>query len=235
MGRDPKNMRTTIKTLKSLVAVSSVMALEATLFGQSTTNESVIDPALPPMQGGSLRFGVPQFNPSLGTLNSVDFTITPIFGYIQPWDSAAIPQTITDASVNSPRGTLADSALGLTESWSGAQYPSGQLENVVISNPGSFGYGAPQTFSFTGPPSSINGADPTGFTGTGDVLVSFATSASATSRGMGTGMLAFSWVGTIGGELDITYNYTPSPVSEPATIGLLAGGLLGALSIRRKA
>jgi hypothetical protein len=222
-----------IKNLPAFLAVAGVMALGTTAMAQSTEMESVIDPTTTAMVGGTLTFNVPQFNSALGTLISVDLTLTPAFGSIMPWDYSTITQTITGASVNSPSGSLVDSAIGLTESWSGVQNPLGQTQSINAT-PG-YNFGTPQTFNFTGPASSVTGVSPAGFTGGGTDPISFATSGTALSSGTGTpGATFVGWTGTLGGELDITYNYSPAPVPEPATISLFATGLLGALAIRRR-
>ena len=126
------NMKKTIKNIQWLLAVAGIVALGATAAAQSLLDpEYVIAPTSYAMVGGTLTFDVSQFDPSLGTLNSVVLTLTPSPGAIYPSDFSTISQTITDASVNDPSGSLVDSAIGLTASWSGVQSPLGQQESIV--------------------------------------------------------------------------------------------------------
>jgi hypothetical protein len=226
------NMKKTLKNMQSLLAVAGIVALGATASAQpDPIIENVIASTSSAMVEGTLTFDIPQFNPSLGTLNSVELTLTPTPETIYPSDYSSIVQTITDASVNSPSGSLVDdSSLGLTASWSGVQSPPGQEESIVFAAPG-LENGTPQTFSFTAPPASV-AVGPAGFVGGGDYDLSFTSTATATSEGTGTvGDTYVSWNGTISGTLEVEYDYT---VPEPTTISLLATGLLGALTVRRR-
>jgi hypothetical protein len=210
-----------MKAIQNLLAAVGIAALGATAAAQSEL-ETVNLPATYAMVSGTLTFDVPQFDPSLGTLNSVVVTLTPSPGAIYPWDYSTAPQTITDASVNSPVGSL------------GVQSPSGQSESIVYASSG-FQNGAPQTFSFTAPATSVT-VGPSGFVGAGDNDLTFTSSATATSSGSGVPSETFvGWNGMIGGDLSVDYNYTAySAVPEPATVGLLATGLLGVLRLRRR-
>lgn len=229
-----RNMKKTIKSLQMLLAVAGVVAVGATA-GAQTETQIVTNPTTTAMVSGTLTFVVPQFNPALGTLNSVDLTLTPAPGSVYPSDYSLTTQTITDASVNDPNGSLTGvgDALGLTASWSGVQNPLGQSESISAT-PG-LNNGAPQTFAFTTPAVSLTGVNPagTGFVGLGNDNLSFTTAATATSFGMGAPSVTFvGWNGTIGGTLEVTYNYTVVP--EPSTISLVVAGLLGVLGIRRR-
>ena len=222
-----------MKAIQNLLAAVGIAALGATAAAQSEL-ETVNLPATYAMVSGTLTFDVPQFDPSLGTLNSVVVTLNHSPAAIYPWDYSTAPQTITDASVNSPVGSLVDSSIGLTANWSGVQSPSGQSESIVYASSG-FQNGAPQTFSFTAPATSVT-VGPSGFVGAGDNDLTFTSSATATSSGSGVPSETFvGWNGMIGGDLSVDYNYTAySAVPEPATVGLLATGLLGVLRLRRR-
>jgi hypothetical protein len=174
----------------------------------------------PTLQGtsGPLTFNIPQFNPMLGTLNSVQLTLTPVigdFGYqVLNVGSAA---TVTYASVSNPQGSLIN-ALGLNATWSSSQ--SFTNANFVAA-PG-FNTGSQPFNSFTTVASSVT-TGPAGFVGVGTYALVANGSGVATVSGSPGGNLYYGWYGNVGGNLQVDFVYTPVP--EPSSFGLLFGGL----------
>ena len=68
-------MKKTIKNLQMLLAVVGVVAISAAAVAQSVYTEYVDVTPSTTGAGGTITFDIPQFNSSLGTLNSVKLTL----------------------------------------------------------------------------------------------------------------------------------------------------------------
>ena len=198
------------------LAVSLAISLGAIAMQASIVTEDVNITPTSSGAGGTLAFNFAQFDPTLGTLNSVELTLTPTVGEIGTQIvNFGGPQTVTLASVSSPNGSL--SGLGLDATWSSSQ--SLQINNYLAAS-GLNDVSLPFT-SFTIDPSSVT-LGSAGFVGNGTYTLDLTGSSTATSSGS-PGSLFYGWYGNVGGDLEVDYNYT-APVPEPSTI--FAGALL---------
>jgi hypothetical protein len=226
-------MNGSITSIRWLLAVAGVAALGATAMARSVEPENVtVSPSIAGTTG-TITFAIPQFNPSLGTLNSVDLTLTPTFGAFgsSAFNSSSSPQTAAGFTVSNPFGSLVNSGLGLSASWASSDSLTSPTY-IAAAGPFVITDGPALPFSFTATPGSTS-VGPSGFTGAGDYNLVVTGSATGTSSGTGN-PLGASFYGNVGGGLEVDFNYTPAPVPEPATIGLLASGLLGAFAFRRR-
>jgi opacity protein-like surface antigen len=214
--------------MKRILTTAAVVALAAAA-AQATIMTGTIDVA-PTLQGttGQLTFHIPQFAPTLGTLNSVQLTLTPViggFGYNVANLGAAV--MVTDASVSNPHGSLTDTgALGLNATWSSSEtHSSGNF----LASAGSFASpaytaGTLPFNSFTIASSSV-AVGPAMFVGTGTFSLILNGSAAATSEGSPGFPLFYGFYGNVGGSLEVAFNYTPVP--EPSCLALIVmGGFL---------
>jgi hypothetical protein len=214
-----------------LAILMSAMGMAAQAQAAMETQSVVVGPTA---VGNNLTFDIAQFNTSLGTLNSVDLTLTPTFDFgYSVINAGSTPLTVTFASVSDPQAALS-SAIGLNGTWSSSQ--TLERQNFVV-NPGVNSGSLP--FIFTSSPSSVTSVivGPTGFTGSGTYdLVLDNPSLPATSGGSPGLPLFYGFYGNVGGSLEVTYNYTavPEPVSTAEYAGLSALGLFGLATLRRK-
>jgi hypothetical protein len=221
-----KNMKRTT-SIRRLLALSGIVALGATASAQTEFETVTAGPSLNPT---TLTFDVPQFN-GPGTLTGVELTLTPDI----PDAGSAIenfsgsPASITFAGVSGLSGSLVDSALGLDATWESPQYL--EMDNFTAPT-GLSHWSLPFVFSTTA--SGPNSVATAGFVGAGNNDLSMTVSyGSATYSGSPSGgVIFYGGYQSVGGSLKVEYDFTPVP--EPATISLLAAGLLGALAIRRR-
>lgn len=213
-----------------LLSIASILAIDSNTLAQSELENVTIAPSSSGVNG-TLTFDVPQFDSSLGSLNSVELTLTPSIGGFGNEISfiTGSPEVATGLSVGKPSGSLTDSAIGLTSTYSSSETETSKQINVpagegLIMGPNLF---VPPDFYFSLGSVSVG---PTGFVGSGFNDLTFTGNCTATVTGSGNG-LGVSYWGSIGGSLAIEYDYTVASVPEPTTITLLAGGLLGALTL----
>jgi hypothetical protein len=172
-----------------------------------------------PTTAGSLNFDFAQFDPSLGTLSSVELILTPIVGEIgyQVYNISA-PQSVAFASVTDPQGTLTGS--GLSAAWSSTE--SHQQSSFTAASGLSTG---PLTFSsFAITPSSVT-VGPAGFAGSGTYDLILNATDLAIAGGSASPSLFYGYFENVGGNLEVEYNYTaPESVMMTRISGLLALG-----------
>lgn len=169
---------------------------------------------------------IPQFDPALGTLDSIEFKLTGVVEGLAFYESLepepkAVEMTLSahlslmrpDLSLIvdvSPSNTVMELAAGYdgTEDFDG---PSGST--FVM-------FSAPTMATTVSPPPA---SDLTLFTGVG--TVDLPVTAFASSFGSGPGNWVFGFITSAGADVMVTYTYTPIP--EPATLLVVAAGLIG--------
>jgi len=175
---------------------------------------------------------LPKFDPSLGVLTKVLYALrAPVFGDIRFENLGGLPElTITDltVSVRLQRPDTSDLLLAATGFHS---------EDNVTAFDGVLDFGGTSGRSYLGLADTAYAAGDTTaladlvlFTGPGniDLLVE---AASASHVEGGGNMVTYS-AASAGADVSVTYEYSPIP--EPATLLLLAGGSCGVLLRRRK-
>jgi hypothetical protein len=218
--------KTTHLLLSTLLLVGSASAATITYNGS---------PAIPDTQTNWNNFiGVQQFNPSLGTLTSVQITLNAdvngTIGVENTSNSSSAPvtsQLSANISLKNPSNTLIVSIA-----------PSSSIfnDNLAVYD-GAINFSGPSGATHTATANQSNSAVLTSlsdlglFTGTGSV--SLPISAIATSYANDGGNLVASIQTAAGASASVTYTYTPgSAVPEPSSLGLMglgfsAVGLLG--------
>jgi hypothetical protein len=190
--------------------ISAAMILVRGVQADVFTESVAVTPS-PTGVNGNISFDFAQFNPALGTLNSVELILTPTFGDFgySVLNSSSTPQTVGYAGVQNPNGDLAAS-IGLNATWASIEnYQSGNFMAAPGVNNGSLPFQ-----NFVVPPSSvIVGAS--GFVGLGTYGLLVNASGFATSFGSPGTPLFYSWYGNVGGNLQVDFNY--SAVPEPST------------------
>ncbi len=115
----------------------------------------------------TITFNIPQFDPSLGTLNGVDLILTPTFGDFgsAAFNLSSSPQQVLGFTVGAPMSGSLGGALGLNASWTTSQnltspnYTASAGPSVITDGP-------PLPFTFVTTLSSVV-VGPGGFTGLG--------------------------------------------------------------------
>jgi hypothetical protein len=211
-----------MKKLTIRVAIiSAAMMLVARVQADVFTESVAVAPS-PAGVSGNISFDFAQFNPALGTLNSVELILTPTFGDFgySVLNFSSTPQPVIFAGVANPNGALS-SSIGLNAIWSSIEsYQSGSFMAAPGVNNGSLPFD-----NFVATPSSVTvGAG--GFVGSGMYGLLVGTSGVATSSGSPGSPLFYSWYGNVGGNLQVDFNY--SAVPEPSTYfsGFSALGLV---------
>jgi hypothetical protein len=222
------------KYMKRLFAVSLVMSLGAIVAQASMV--SVTENIAPSSSGLSgLTFSLPTFNPTLGTLNSVELTLTPIpgdfgnsalntTGFSGPATVVVVPaNTLTELITGV--GSLENSSLGMNATY---QTTSGKLTTAPsLTLPASPLFaivdGPALPFVWTTTPSSSAALAAAAYAALGGSLV-FDTTAQTLSftSGGGDGTWATGGYGNVGGNLEVDFSYTAVP--EATTI--IAGAML---------
>lgn len=174
---------------------------------------------------------VPQFDPSLGSLNSISVAlsleITPIAEVFNIGSSA---ETFTTAFTD----TTAGGAGPVT--WTD---PYGQFGDANYSYTVPGGSASPGANDFPGP--SVAGSSTTtvpiadfpDYTGVGTYTLDYTVSGLINSGGSPGGDLFYGGDRSLDGSATITYNYTAVP--EPASMALIMIGSTGLLARRRRA
>ena len=228
-------MKTSI--LKTFGVVSTLAIILAASAGRAdvlSTNTSTTEISSPAYPLTWLTFDINQFNPALGTLNSVQLTVSGqvvanlIFSnYDGATGSVRIDQftTFQIAYFNSSSTNLLVDDENFE--WSTPGFPT----RIQVGAGGAYTHSwgpeneGPVTQNYTLPSDLAN------FTGMGVIPV--AAQLSATTEEDTSGGNYFVSMNTSGSATaEVIYDFTPVP--EPTTIALVAIGLLGALMIRRR-
>jgi hypothetical protein len=217
--------------MKQLFAVSLAMSLGA-MVAQATIITDTVTVA--PSSGGlsGLTFSLPSFNPTLGTLNSVELTLTPTLGDFgdQAFNLTSSPQTISGATeAFLGVGSLYNSTLG-TATYSTA---SGALTSPTFTAvAGLFvttdGPGLPFIWTIVNSSAGVTAA---GYSALGGSLVFTGNNPLFTSSGSD-GTYAIGGYGNVGGNLEVDFDYTPVPESTTIIAGALLLLPFGASALR---
>jgi hypothetical protein len=210
--------------MKRIIAVSVAMSLGAIAVQASIVTDNVsIAPSVAGEQSG-LTFSLPTWDPSLGTLNSVELTLTPTLGNFgdEAINLSSSAQTISGATeAFQGTGTLQDtSGLSMKASYSTS---SGTLTSPTFTAAAGFlvtTYGPGLPFVWTTLDSSAT-VTASGYAALGNSLAFTGNNPQFTSSG-GDGSWAIGGYGNVGGNLEVDFSYTPVP--EPTT--MVAGVML---------
>ncbi len=168
---------------------------------------------------------IPLFDPSLGTLNSVEFMLTGEIEGDLRWESLDAAPTTVDlklqATITLQRPD--NSVLVVTIPVANISDPVSAFDGLIdfggTSGGEMLGLMASTTESFT----TFDAADLALFTGVGNIVLPV--SAEGTSTGSGAGNLLLQFNTDAGAGVIVKYNFTPIP--EPSTALLVVGGLVG--------
>jgi len=192
-----------------------MVALALGLVAQAQAALFIEHVSVTPTTASSLAFDFAQFDPGLGTLNSVELVLTPVVGDIgyQAFNIGA-PQSVAFASVSSPHGTL--TGLGLNAAWSSSE----THEHDNFSANSGLNTGSLPFSSFVTAPSSIT-VGPAGFLGAGTYSLLLTAADLATAGGSASPSIFYGHYENVGGTLEVDFNYTAAP--ESASTAMFAG------------
>jgi hypothetical protein len=226
-----------VAALTLLVAspVAMADAFTATLAGSTSTSETYTATTTQALTELSDTLIFPQFNPSLGTLQSVEITLSGsgssnITG--SSTTSAILTELFTHSAFTLTGGgqTLDLYLVGGPTSTGSPAYTL--TPSVTITSAGYNG-----TYTMNGSPvdSGLLTSGLSAFSGTGDIDFNLVTFTQLTTS-FSTGNASLTQATTEGGTVTITYDYseTPTPgVPEPGTLSLFGTGLLGLAGMLR--
>ncbi len=203
--------------MKTVVTLALSLAIATAAQATIEVENVAVSPSSAGLSG-SFNFNIPQFDPSLGTLNSVSLSLTATVGDVgySVLNISGIPLPVIFAGVSSPSGSLVNAALGLDATWGSSQ---SLTSGSFVAGPGFTQGSLPFTFNTA---ASTAGVPVAGFTGAGDYVLTVTGSSTATSSGSPGFPLFYGFYGNVGGNLEVDYNYSP----VPETTTLLAGALL---------
>lgn len=221
-----RNATLSLAALALLVAAPVAYADSYTVSAQSTN-----------FSGSTLN--VAQFNPALGTLNSVDITLSG-FGTtdIIATEIAGIPTSV-NTLFTSVALQLTDPTVALTINQSLVGQPLVGGSPIGLFNPLSIGALATYdsgSLALAGTATSDLGitTDLSSYIGLSNLVFDLAGIANTTISYSG-GNLTTSQKTSAGADITVTYNYSegPPPVPEPSTLILFGTGLLGLAGMLR--
>jgi len=217
------------------IKVAALFAIMVALFGllsaPATADTITYTDSIPlSATGWSDSVSVPKFDPALGTLNSIEYTLS---GHVEG-TAAFENQSPSEATITMDLSAILKlqrpdlTTIVIT-------IPVASTSDDVTAYDGVLDYGGTsgRTHSnlsndLSESITSSSAADLSLFTGTGNI--SLPVEAGGASSGSGSGTLILQFSTAASAEVEVIYNYT---VPEPATMGLLSlGGL--ALIRRRK-
>lgn len=176
---------------------------------------------------------LPQFDPSLGTLNSVTLTVDGSVTTSMKVESInAQPVTITSQRSAEITVKRADNSVLFTLTPTATETFNAAAYDGVLDFGGTSGHDFGTQLVTDSTTYSVLPADFALFTGLGST--SLGIHAEGTSQFTGSASLAALILTSVGANATVTYDYTAAPVPEPATYAMLGAGLLGLAAIRRK-
>lgn len=219
------------KSLLSTTALAGLMAVSGAANALSVSYTDVIA-----SQGtnysGTLTFA--QFDSSLGTLNSVDFSLAASVTGSAAYES-------TDGSATTISLDLA-ALLTLKRpdlSTLVTAFPVANITEAATAYDGVTDYAGTSGSSFTGlsgslteVSSSFSAADFALFTGLGTIDLDM--SAQGFSTGSGSGNLTTQFSTFADASVTVTYNYSVAAVPVPAAVWLFGSGLIGLVGVARR-
>ena len=174
---------------------------------------------------------VPQFNPALGTLTQIDFSLSGHVEGTAKFESLdASPATINlslQATISLQRPDLSSlvTVIPVANTSDNVSAYDNTMDFDGSSGKTYSGLSGNDTLMFSSPPPL---ADLALFTGVGSI--NLPVSATGSSSGSGAGNLITQFLTSASAEASVTYHYTPAP--EPASLALLALG--GSVALRRR-
>jgi len=175
---------------------------------------------------------IPKFDSSLGTLNWIEFTLKGhVEGTAKFENEDAQPATVVMSlqaimKLNRPDNTLLVTTIPLAPTSDSVTAYDGVTDYAGTSGKTYDNLTGDKTESFT----SFNPSDFALFTGTDNIILPVFASGASTGSGAGNLALKFTTSGSAG--VEVTYDYDLIP--EPATMSLVAAGVLGGLAALRR-
>jgi hypothetical protein len=210
------------------IAQADLLVYTGGLNGQSS------DPypnSFPPLSyNGSIA--LTQFDPTLGTLNSITIDLSSVFNYGTQFENKSTSRgsTVTkNLTQQLTIGSLLDTGLvAYNKSWTVGTYDG------TIDYAGTSGFTVAESKGATNVSSTLTGVNMTPYIGTGSMLFDVYSNASF-SGGFTGGNGSFINSQNFATTAKVTYDYTPAVVPEPVSSALfIVGGiLLGVRSFRK--
>jgi hypothetical protein len=222
--------------LSSLLAVTIVAAASVAHADTIVSYTTTVPMQTTDLSSVTATPAIPEFNTSLGTLNSITisytgsensaFTLTNTAAGSETFkfsESLFFELDNTDASIDSDVNGLAP------------ELDNVPLTTITLAHNGTRNFGP--FINSNVQSETITGAELADFEGAGnlgDFLISTLTGTTFLGGG---GNIKLTGTTTAGGSVEVTYDYTaapPPPIPEPGTLGLFGTGLLGLAALLRR-